>query len=1194
MAQRPLGGSGPGLTAVPLTSSIRVVRAVDLLDITFSFRGLGLRAGATGTPPVLSRTSDGDGVLILTLPTQHRMEHAVFEPAAGLPVGPSDPDAGNDNTGFVDPLRLPVASFAAGETRLAFTVDDQPIPFTLAGLLDACRRLDLRVAPVALPPDPPPGLPPIPLPAGGGPPAVTGGTLGGVVAAARARAATIWLTTFYGAELAAEAVASLAGAAMLGRPVPGPVGGSPPTPVLTGPPGGDQSAIELPTRLVISPNAHAAWAHATDVEEQPPPGTPTELWHTRLGTRTVGGGIDERTPTLRTVRAVWARDFDVDLMGSHFPFAGNGAAQTLPPADGTDDFPWLIGSPSPTGIHSDGRLPIRSPLTASDRYKLVHQTADFGLSGYRPPAVPAGRLMLSTLGGWLDVNVAFPGQPAGTGFDIETWRQRATLGRDHEVRVVYAGFLFPLGHRASLVKVTERRFDPDVTGNPALCVERMFIVVRDSVRAYGGSGLTDGSGRSVDRMWPLVSVEIGVRVTPLLDDPTATPDHLLTDPGSFCFVPRVNGRPFAFPLATVDVSGNAVALRTPLVFVSEADNVASRLSELTTNYVASTPREAAAGGQGIAYAPADNADDTTLPTDSLRLGAVPVTVSGGDQAVAQFHPTVTDATTRVPTAIRLTGRSDTVTVSYGDAYAIHGFDGQANTGQVFLHADGLLDMDFANHAERAGALVTPTFRVTGLSRATGPIGGDPEAAAGGGFDPKAFFASNAQLFGVISLGDIIDGLPGFVPGAVPTFSAAAVPQPAALLRDLDALGVGDQVAADARTLVAGGSAPDLVAHLEQARATLQAAPAAVGPVARIARAGPLERVGPALADPAATAQALSALAAGQQLPTVGDSGLTWKPRLKKTAIFQPTHPEDCLTVSVEQTGEGADVSATMDDFTVDLVAPHSFLTLHVERLSFTSKSGEEPDVKVLFADNGIQFVGVLAFVDTLKDLIPLDGFSDPPELDTDHNGVNLSYSLALPDLAVGVFSLDNLSLSAAVRIPFIGEAVQARFSFCTRDNPFRLSVAMFAGGGFFGLAVTPAGVDLLEAAFEFGADLSVDFGVASGGVSVMAGIYYRMERNDAALTGYFRMRGDVNVLGLISASIELYLSLAYEFASGKCVGRATITIEVDIIFFSISVSISCEKRFKGARGDPTFVELMAGPPGARPWDDYCEAFAEVP
>ena len=37
-------------------------------------------------------------------------------------------------------------------------------------------------------------------------------------------------------------------------------------------------------------------------------------------------------------------------------------------------------------------------------------------------------------------------------------------------------------------------------------------------------------------------------------------------------------------------------------------------------------------------------------------------------------------------------------------------------------------------------------------------------------------------------------------------------------------------------------------------------------------------------------------------------------------------------------------------------------------------------------------------------------------------------------------------------------------------------------GGFFGITVNPKDVMILEAALEFGAALSVDFGVASGSV----------------------------------------------------------------------------------------------------------------
>ena len=47
----------------------------------------------------------------------------------------------------------------------------------------------------------------------------------------------------------------------------------------------------------------------------------------------------------------------------------------------------------------------------------------------------------------------------------------------------------------------------------------------------------------------------------------------------------------------------------------------------------------------------------------------------------------------------------------------------------------------------------------------------------------------------------------------------------------------------------------------------------------------------------------------------------------------------------------------------------------------------------------------------------------------------------------------------------------------------------------------------------------MSFGVANGSLSVMAGIYFRSswKARRTALTGYFRARGEVDVLGLISA-----------------------------------------------------------------------------
>lgn len=293
----------------------------------------------------------------------------------------------------------------------------------------------------------------------------------------------------------------------------------------------------------------------------------------------------------------------------------------------------------------------------------------------------------------------------------------------------------------------------------------------------------------------------------------------------------------------------------------------------------------------------------------------------------------------------------------------------------------------------------------------------------------------------------------------------------------------------------------------------------------------------------------------------------------------------------------------LNHFDLVLIAPAAFLELNFEKIEFTVDSSAKMNVDVLLSD--IKFVGPLSFVETLKDLIPLDGLSDPPYLDISTKGIDAGFDLALPNIAVGMFSLTNLSLGAGFTVPFIGQPLSVRFNFCTREQPFNLTVSLFGGGGFFGVTIDPHGVQILEAAFEFGASISVDFGVASGGVSVMAGVYFRMEKDAASLTGYFRLAGHVSVLGIISASLELYLELRYEFQSGKCVGKAELTIEVSIFMFSVSVKITCERKFAGSNGDPSFRDLMGANPALAlqdelngidnntqyAWRQYCEAFA---
>jgi len=342
----------------------------------------------------------------------------------------------------------------------------------------------------------------------------------------------------------------------------------------------------------------------------------------------------------------------------------------------------------------------------------------------------------------------------------------------------------------------------------------------------------------------------------------------------------------------------------------------------------------------------------------------------------------------------------------------------------------------------------------------------------------------------------------------------------------------------------------------------------------------------------------------------------WNPLIKNWALepggpplFRANDPQGfrvAVEAKVRKNGQSAprlSVVCSLKSFDLVLIAPASFMELNFEKIEFRVDTASKMDVDVVLTD--IKFVGPLSFVETLRDLIPLDGFSDPPHLDITPQGIDAGYNVALPAIAIGVFNLSNLSLGAGFTVPFIGQPLSVRFNFCTREQPFNLSVCLFGGGGFFGVTLDPKGVQIMEAAFEFGASVSVNLGVASGGVHVMAGIYFRMEKNACSLAGYFRMGGYVSVLGLVSVSIELYLELRYEFESGKCAGRATLTIEIEIFMFSKSVQISCERKFAGANGDPGFRDLM-GPNPELPldeelalisttsryaWREYAEAFA---
>jgi hypothetical protein len=1217
--------SSPALPVRPLDTGITVVRSEDLLVLTFDRRNLRIEFDEEGVQ--LVKAGEGAAYLVVELQPQHVVEKAYFQTSAGVgfPLGvpgdkeadnkvridpkSADPDITNNLDAQDDPEPLeepPIPAYVAGGSRLVFRVpDDQlPLTFTLESLLEAIKHLELSVAANALPPRT------------AGPtlvqrlasPLAARSSLdvdeaqlfrpGTVSSLTRARRKARMTENRLGISTATGS-ASLA---TLGALTPrGPSAEWPgllqriltPEPE---PPGDDETAIEMPYRLLVSPSRRGTWFHRDSPGTSAESGK-TELWHTRLGARLDTGKRVEGVHAENILRAIWSLDPEMDdAIGSVVH----------------DHFPW------------------RMSLDAFDRVNVVHLTSNFGLDDpygrtYVPRPLDVDLFMLSSLGAWMDTRGAWRNLPEG--LSVEEWRHRATLGRDHYVRVVYAGWVFPFGLRCSLVKVTERRFHAMPSGRRAYLRQRMFLVFRELVRTYGHTGYKHAADQ-LDLQFPFESVLVTTGVSPDLDPPET--DALQ---GQSCFWPHVNGKPFNFHFVATDVAGNPVDLTMPLIFVGKEINdlksPATSLEEVVAEYSGADGGQRARvdlHGQKVAFAEPNDPDDTAFSVASLTFaGVLPDGYANIISTKPRFAPVVTGAELNIPSLQVLGGTTAASSVEYADVYLENGFEG-ANAGDVFLAASpgATTEVAFSKRSDRSGGFIAPDLSLSGISRLAGPVSGDLSTVSAGGFDASKYFPAaldGAKLFGAISLAELIKGTGPQGPDQLtqlPRFAGQSLNQVEQLLGDLEQLTHdlhGTAVGADVVTSIGAitsalASLPhdgdpsgvaDQLGKLGPKLTTLEGDPGqlSVGPRAivkqRLGVIGPL--LDAVLAPPPDPNEPtmLARFIRGDKLPEALVARFEWRPELDPPSLLT-LDPDGGLVVGVEarSKAEGpgepeVTVTASLDNFTLNLVA----VILGFEHVQFRTRPGKKPEIDVRLKGDGVGFDGPLKFVDDLRSLIPFDGFSDPPSVDVSEEGITAGFSVGLPNIAVGVLSLENLSLGAGFAVPFVGPPMSVWFRFCEREHPAQLTVMMFGGGAFFGVTMNADGLQVLEASFEFGAAISVDFGVASGGVSAMAGIYFKLEVSDAQLTGYFRLRGEVEALGIVSVCIELYLDLTYEFPTEKAIGSATISIEIDVALFSTTIEISTTKKFAGSGDDPTFAEMFDVQPDATSsdWEHYCAAFA---
>jgi hypothetical protein len=1244
---------------------VDLIRAADLVALSIDAVQCELVAGGS-TPPALRPIRGQNARLIVTYAYQHLGEQAIYEGPTGaeqILVPDPSPDPAKAGHPVPDTFAVPdgpgarpvppVDVLPARSTQLVFVVHEgESINFSSAGILAALQRLELVVHPLALPGDKPTresvgDSPVIFLPGGlvaqlaaEGPLVVkaagklgvdTKGAEGLAFQARELRRARVAFETQTAVALTrAAATAEQAtvpeitiGDVSIGaRPLFG-AGGLivqlgarlRPRRTLSRPPAAGETAIEAPFRLVISPSAEARWAHANDPAPAADEPHHVELWHSRLGVAAQNPdgtpAVDEQDDRRRIVRAVWARDREISI---------------------TD---WRTNA---APDHAD--KPFRMPLDPADRNMLVRQSAETWPDEDGQPIAPlpvaATHLWLSALGAWLDLHGTWTTKPyslAGM-TSILSWDEIAPMGRDQYVRVVYPGYLYPLGHQTALVKVTERKMK-DVSPSVAGLYQRKFLVIGEPVRTYADT-----------HDFPFIQVGIRPLVTPPLDDPgNAQNSH---------FWPSIDGSAFGFMLDTLDQESRPVRLVAPLLWVAEqygAQGAAQR-KDVKDTYDLSSHRKVPALGQKVAFGPVRKGGDTVLDAQAISLT--------GDPAKTDSRPRMSQAHVALPAVQQLSGVGP-VPIAYNDRYKAGGFTAANNTGELWatvvtdaslkeLPNDdeiALPELGFGSSAaagsDKAGGFLSPDLPIRGLSRKTGTVG-DLTGMATGNFDPAAFLeGALPKLFGVVSLADLVKDV-------APSVVSEALDRVEGLLNDLQRAKAAAQDAVEEAKKLRDRAASKTAALQNEAEAALAEAKTVAPKVAKavddfVALLGTLANKDEAAVS-AAVAAPLNALqnALGElqqlgpklppfvrnELATLGkvlDEALAtadlvqdlyrflngfnpssvqarfrfeWRARVSAWPPGGPTIL-DCkdydtdlvLAVDGRANGKGqmgVDVLAEIRDFELHLVGSKPLIRIAFDHLSFKAGSSGKADVDVVIQKN--EFVGLLGFVETIKELIPFDGFSDPPYLDVSPQGLTAGFTLALPSLPIGVFTLANMSLGADVQVPFLGKTTSVGFNFCTRERPFTLAVVFLGGGGWFGIRIGPEKLQVLELGLEAGACLSVDLGVASGSISAMIGIYIRLEGDAGSLTGYFRLRGEVDVLGLISASIELYLSLTYEFDTGKMAGKATITIQIKVFVFSGSVQVSAERKFAGSNGDPSFLQVMGAERGTSPaWSHYCRSFA---
>jgi hypothetical protein len=839
-----------------------------------------------------------------------------------------------------------------------------------------------------------------------------------------------------------------------------------------------------------------------------------------------------------------------------------------------------------TPDHQDSACPPNTETAAPPfDAPLQADRVDIALSARGPtPAHPGARpvsvrdLALSPLGAWADIRGAWDPPVSG---DLVEWENRSTMGRDHRVKVARLGFLYPWGHQAVLVELTEREIltspdpAPGERGPDAAYLRvRLFLAVTQPHRTYPDPASSPDLGHPKQCFR---TVDFITTKTPSLDayrplPPPAppVPDGDINGHGREAFWPKVGGEEFRFEVSLRDWSGRISTSNVTAIFIGfTAAGNPGVLADIESAYQTETSsktgtpvprsglRTSLFRGQSVAFAREREAEDTTVETSDVTFtGERRPSAPPGDREFP-FSAVIDAASVRIPSVARFAGFEEVVKVAYDDR-----FDPsrpEANPAEIFLKVTNAPHLDFdVLGADKSGGMATPSLMIGAISRTSGPVGADVEGLAADQFRPEHFFPEDAKLLGGVKMGDVLEAM---------------------RVSELD------------KPDKAGTSPIVPFCDATRSRQTL--------PTFSVGYRG-------------------GRLCAGLDLETT---------KLKSFVPVFEIGEKPCLRVQTTVCFSADEVDfaqqrGRLED--VKFIIPKTIL-FHFHFVDFERNTGRPLRVDAKLKE--VQFLDALRWLVKLVEAIKKfvkglfgggpGGIGDLFELEVTPIAAKLTFGVKLPKLELGALAIQNIRMAIGAELGLLGgDGFLLLFEFSDRKDPFSVTVTPFSGGGFFGLGFVTDELRRVEAAIEFGGRFAIGIFGARGEAFLMAGVYYAMKVEDGRkrqeLVAYLRAGGSLKVIELVRVSVEFYMALVYVDSEGSLCGEATVVVEISLLFFSASVDLTFRKCFKGGEEeDGVAPEAFAAatPPVTSPaveprplrfrdavngsdgWQEYWAAFA---